>query len=188
MSRECCDGVESRRIVDKVQVVQYQDDWPANRRQSRPRARNDSRLDRSSRCRKRIEHPRVERRDAIRRDRDVAQKDDRVVVRLIDVHPREWAFQGGCPLSRQCRLPPAGAGGHENDRSRTRAFQHVDGPCARHRPEAALRGAQLRLEQLRHQRTLRCRTRTCAGRWAGFCTRGWMTGDALPRHPVLWPG
>ena len=72
------------RAVEQMQVIEDQDDRLVHRRQSRPQARDDRSLDRSARRRQRVEHARVERRDAVERGRDIRQQDDRIVVVLVD--------------------------------------------------------------------------------------------------------
>ena len=152
VSRECLDGVEAGRVIEEVKVVQDQDALLAHLRQSRSQTRHDRRLDRNAGQRQRVEHARVEPRDAVERDCDIGQQDDRIVVPFVDGYPRERSLRPGGPLSEQRRLPPAGAGGQENEPRRARAFQRADELCARHGRGGALRRQQLRLEQLERRR------------------------------------
>ena len=70
--------------------------------------------------------------DAVERGRDIRQQDDRIVVLLVDVHPRERARRARRPLRQQRRLPPARAGGQEHDRNRCCALlEHARSALAR---------------------------------------------------------
>ena len=113
-----------------------------HRRQGRAQARDDRPLDRGARRRQRLEHARVERRDAVERGRDIRQQDDRIVVLLVDGHPRERSLRPRGPLSEQRRLPPARAGGQERRSGSRRALlQPADQRPARHRPSRTRGGS-----------------------------------------------
>ena len=148
VSRERGHRVETRAVVEQMQVVQDQHERLVGGGQRRAQPRHDRPLDRRARRRQRLEHPRVDRRDAVERGRDIRQQDDRIVVLLVDVHPRERPRRARGPLSQQRRLSPARTGGQEHDRNRGRALHDLDQRLARHRPAGTLRRQQLRLQQL----------------------------------------
>jgi hypothetical protein len=83
------EGIEALPIMEHVQVVQDQDDRLFDRRQRRSQTRDDRSLDRNTRGGQRVEHGWVERRDPVERCRDVRQQNDRIVVLLVNGHPRE---------------------------------------------------------------------------------------------------
>ena len=118
VSRERGHRVEARAVVEQMQVVQDQHERLVDGGQRRAQPRHDRPLDRRARRRQRLEHAGVDRRDAVERGRDIRQQDDRIVVLLVDVHPRERPRRARGPLGQQRRLSPARAGGQEHDRNR----------------------------------------------------------------------
>ena len=103
--------------MEQMQVVKDQHERLRDRGQRCAQSRHDRPLDRRSGRRQRLEHPRVDRRNAIEGGRHVGQQDDRIVVLLVDVHPGERPRRARGPLGQQGRLPPTRTGGQEHDRN-----------------------------------------------------------------------
>ena len=78
------DGGQAARVVQDVQVIQDQNRSLVHRREGCRYARHHDSLDPSAGRRQRVEHARVDLRDAVERGRDVRQQNDRVVVVLVD--------------------------------------------------------------------------------------------------------
>ena len=95
-------------IAAQVHVVQDQHDGRGHRRKRRPQPGDDRAGHRTHRGGQRVEHPLIDRLDRIERCRDVAEQDLRVVVPLVDRHPREGLAVTLGPLRQQRRLAVAG--------------------------------------------------------------------------------
>ena len=90
-----------------MHVVQDQHHGRGHRRESRPQPGDDRAGHRTHRGGQRVEHPLIDRLDRIERFRDIAEQDLRVVVCLVDRHPREGLAVTLGPLRQQRRLAVA---------------------------------------------------------------------------------
>jgi len=86
---ELGEGIETLRVMERVEIVQRQDDRLSDRGQRCAQTGDDLRLDRNPEGGQSIEHTWVDRRDPVERGCDVRQQDDRVVVLLVDGDPGE---------------------------------------------------------------------------------------------------
>ena len=112
--------------MQRVHVVQEQHHGRGHRGERGSEPGDDQAGHRAHRGSKRIKHPSVDRLDRIERFRDIGEQDLRIVVPVIDRHPRKRLAVALGPLRQQRRLPVSRRCDHRNDRTRLAAPQPFD--------------------------------------------------------------
>ena len=142
-------------IVQHVHIVQDQRHRRGHRRQRRAEPRHHRAGHRAARGGQRVEYPLANRLDRVQRFGDIGEQDLRVVVPLVQRHPREGPAVALGPLRQQRRLPVPGRRHHRHDRKRPALPQPVnqDQPAHAARPNhgtAQLRHSEPGLKPIRN--------------------------------------
>ena len=149
MPRERGDGVQARRVVEQMQVIE---DQARPARPSSPAPPPDAgppflRPKRPAKPVPRTRSGRAARRGRARLRHTSAGRSGRCRFSSTD-HPRERPLRARGPLSEQRRLPPTGPGGHDDQRGPCPGpLKRADERRACHVPGATRWCAELRLQQ-----------------------------------------
>ena len=87
------------------------------------------------------EHLLVHTAHRIQSERQIGQQDDRIVVALIELQPRDPPNAASGELAQKCALAGAGGGG-DQDQRRTRPGQRIDQSLAMYERKIRARGTQ----------------------------------------------
>ena len=139
------DDREAGRLPHQVQVVEQERD-PRCRSERVHESRQHHPLDSPVGSRQAPKDPWIDRGDACKGGRELHEQDDRVVVRLIEGHPRGWpAGRGGDVLGEEGGLAVAG-GGADDDHREAGFGEAAREAVAPHEARAQGRRMELRLD------------------------------------------
>ena len=152
VEEQCGEGIQAFVVLELVDVVEHEHErlWPSGQRGDQ--AGETLRPQRVAGARERLEHGGVERRAGVQRLGDVGQKDDGIVVAVVERDPGERATVVCGPLPENRRLAVTGRCDDADDATAALTGEAADEPRPLDEARPRQRHVELGPQQLERSR------------------------------------